>query len=273
LTSENVMPPLYVGLVLSLPRAPLMRAASCALIVAASLVHANVNAQSQPATPRTASATKTELGGPAWSSLTPAQRNALRPLEHEWSGIDVQRKNKWLEIAGKFATLSPSQQTRVQTRMAEWAQLSPRERGQARMNFKEAQQVPSQDRQAKWESYNALTPEQRRELAERAAPSKRKETLADRPVASSQTKSNIVPNSSYAAKPKAVAPTVAQAQPGATTNLMSKRAIPPAHQQTGLPKIAATSGFVDQATLLPKRGAQGAATRSASASPSPNPGP
>jgi hypothetical protein len=49
---------------------------------------------------------------------------------------------------------------------------------------------------------------------------------------------------------------------GATTNLVSKPAAPPLHQQAGLPKVAATPGFVDPATLLPRRGAQGAAVRS-----------
>ncbi|TXC65911.1 hypothetical protein FSC37_07780 [Piscinibacter aquaticus] len=50
-----------------------------------------------------------------------------------------------------------------------------------------------------------------------------------------------------------------QAAPGATTSLISKRPTPPAHQQPGLPKIAASPGFVDKQTLLPQRGAQGAA--------------
>jgi hypothetical protein len=59
---------------------------------------------------------------------------------------------------------------------------------------------------------------------------------------------------------------VVQAQPGATTTLITKRPVPPTHQQTGLPKIAATPEFVDKATLLPQRGPQGAATRSAAAS-------
>jgi hypothetical protein len=48
---------------------------------------------------------------------------------------------------------------------------------------------------------------------------------------------------------------------GASTNLVSKPATPPLHQQAGLPKVAATPGFVDSATLLPQRGAQGAAVR------------
>jgi hypothetical protein len=50
-----------------------------------------------------------------------------------------------------------------------------------------------------------------------------------------------------------------QAAPGATTTLISKRPAPPSHQQPGLPKIAATPNFVDKQTLLPQRGAQGAA--------------
>jgi hypothetical protein len=78
----------------------------------------------------------------------------------------------------------------------------------------------------------------------------------------SQAKSNIVPNPAYVAPAKPVAPTVVQAQPGVSTTLMSRRPTPPAHQQTGLPKIAATPGFVDKSTLLPQRGPQAAATRS-----------
>ena len=67
----------------------------------------------------------------------------------------------------------------------------------------------------------------------------------------------------------AVAPTVVQAKPGATTTTMSTRAAPPPHHQAGLPKIAATPGFVDPATLLPQRGPQGAAVRPAPAPDTP----
>ena len=77
-----------------------------------------------------------------------------------------------------------------------------------------------------------------------------------------------MPNPAFAAPPRAVAPTVVQAASGATTSLMNKRPAPPTHQQPGLPKIAASPGFVDRATLLPQRGPQGAATRSADAAAS-----
>ncbi|MNY76034.1 hypothetical protein D3C86_2154890 [compost metagenome] len=50
---------------------------------------------------------------------------------------------------------------------------------------------------------------------------------------------------------------------------MTKRPAPPAHQQPGLPKIPAGSAFVDSKTLLPKRGAQAAATRTAASASAP----
>lgn len=236
----------------------------CATVLLGSPLAVLAQTGSVPAAPK---ASVQATGGVAWGSLSPSQKGALKPLEREWDRIDTSRKTKWLEIANKFPTLPAAEQTRIQTRMAEWARMTPKERGQARMNFKEAQQVPAQERKARWEAYQALPPEQQKQLAARATPVPRKPAAPDTPTDGSATKkSNVVPNSSYAPRPKAVAPTVAQAAPGATTNLITKRPSPPPHQPAGLPKIAVTSGFVDQATLLPKRGPQGAATRSAAAS-------
>jgi hypothetical protein len=207
--------------------------------------------------------------GPAWSQLTPAQRSALKPLERDWASIPLDRKEKWIDIAGRMPSMPPAERERVQARMSEWAQLSPQQRGQARLAYQEAKQVAPKDRQAQWQAYQALPADQKRQLQARAVPSatgngksatraSQRTDQADRP----QAKSNIVPNPAHAAPLKPIGPTVVQARPGATTRLISKRPMPPAHQQTGLPKIAATPGFVDKATLLPKRGPQGAATRS-----------
>ena len=221
----------------------------------------------QTASAPAAAKVNSQAGGSAsWASLTAAQKNALRPLEREWGSIDPERKTKWLDIAQKFPSMPTAEQARIQARMEDWAKLTPPERGQARMNYKEAQRVPAQERKDRWEAYKALPPDQQKQLAARAVPPVRKPQSSE----STATNSNVVPNSSYAPRPKAVAPTVAQAQPGATTNLINKRASPPAHQPAGLPKIAVTPGFVDQATLLPKRGPQGAATRSAAASTPPS---
>ena len=209
--------------------------------------------------------------GARWSELKPAQQASLKPLEREWPGIDSRSKQKWLELSSRYSKLTPDEQARVKERMAEWAKLTPRERGEARMHFQEAKQLPAQDRQARWKAYEALSPEQKQQLAARAAPAASAPDAARRAAPTSaradksapQAKSNIVPNPSFAAPPKAIAPTVVQARPGATTTLITKRPTPPGHQQTGMPKIAATPEFVNKATLLPQRGPQGAATRSA----------
>jgi len=241
---------------------------ACVLV---SLAAASI--QAQPGGPPPAKPGVEE--GTRWNDLKPAQRHALKPLERDWAGIDATRKQKWIELSGRFQKMSPDEQARLQARMGEWAKLSPQERGTARLNFQEAKQLPAQDRQARWNAYQALPPEKRRELAERAKPpadASRKSAAAvprngeakagrDAP----QAKSNIVPNPALAAPPKPVAPTVLRAGPGATTTLISKRPAPPSHQQTGLPKIAATPEFVNKSTLLPQRGPQAAATRSAGA--------
>jgi hypothetical protein len=211
--------------------------------------------------------------GTRWADLKPPQQAALKPLEREWSGIDARSKQKWLELSTRFPKLTPPEQARVQERMTDWAKLTPRERTEARMHFQEAKQVPLQDRQERWKAYEALSPEQKQQLAARAAPDDASRKAASATARSDkaardaqpQVKSNIVPNPALATPPRAVAPTVVQARPGATTTLITKRPSPPGHQQSGLPKIAATPEFVNKATLLPQRGPQAAATRSATA--------
>ncbi len=252
------------------------------LLVTASLVPASRSFAQQPsAAVKAVPVAATGEQGVRWSELQPAQQAALKPLEREWSTIDVRSKRKWQELAVRFPTLRSEEQARVHERMTAWAKLSTRERTEARMHFQEAKQVPMQDRKARWDAYQALSPEQKQQLAERATPAAdaaRKAApaaaRADRSArdGAPQAKSNIVPNPALVAPPRAVAPTVVQARPGATTTLITKRPTPPGHQQTGLPKIAATPEFVDKATLLPQRGPQGAATRSA-ATPAPEPAP
>jgi Protein of unknown function (DUF3106) len=235
---------------------------------------AQIKAQPQNASPAPAAEQ-----GIRWQELNSGQRMALKPLERDWSGISTNQKQKWLEIAARFPTLQPEEKGRIQGRMSEWVKLTAEQRSEARVNFQQAKQVAPRDRQAQWEAYQSLPPEERHRLAARATPASAPGAPSDasrrgeRPEVGDkggrdarQSKSNIVPNPAFAVPPKPVAPTVLQAQPGATTTLISKLAAPPPHQQTGLPKIAASPNFVDKATLLPQRGPQGAATRSAGAS-------
>ena len=202
--------------------------------------------------------------GPTWSELSPAERQALRPLQDEWSRIDTPRREKWREIASRFDRMSPEERARVQQRMSDWVGMSPRERNEARQNYQGARQLSPAERQQRWEAYRALPEEQRRSLVERASA----EAAAGRPgragaarASGPAGKVNTLPNGSTPPpRPRAVAPSVLQAKPGATTTPLSARPSPPLHQQAGLPKVAATPGFVDTKTLLPQRGPQGAAT-------------
>ena len=199
--------------------------------------------------------------GPKFASLSTDEQAALKPLEKDWAGISTERKQKWRAIAARFPKMPVEERRRIQTRMAEWAQMSPEQRGKVRLQFQEATKSSPQNRQAQWEAYQALPADQKRDLASKAI-----SVPPSGAAPSAQVKSNIVANPALAAPPRSVSPAVVQAQPGATTNLISKRVAPPAHQQTGQPKIAASSEFVDAATLLPQKGAQGAVTRSAAAS-------
>ncbi len=225
--------------------------------------------------PVPAAAPKVAEAGLPWSQLSADQRVALKPLERDWAGIDADRKLKWMQIASRMPGMAAPERDRIQARMTEWAALSPQQRGKVRLGFQEAKQVAPDNRQAQWEAYQALPAEQKRQLAARAVPPAASSAAKPVPGAmrperadkgAAQAKSNIVPNPAFAAPRSPVGPTVVRASPGATTTLISKVPAPPAHQQTGLPKIAATPAFVDKTTLLPQRGPQGAATRSAAAS-------
>jgi hypothetical protein len=203
--------------------------------------------------------------GVRWQSLTPAQRRALAPLERDWSGIDAQRKQKWVQIADRYPSLPPQEQARIAERMNDWARLTPAQRGEMRLRYQESQQV--RDRSAKWQEYQNLPPESRQQFADRAAavssPPRPDPFPGSRPSAAgrdaSQAKANLVPNPDLAQRPKPVAPTVVQAAPGATTRFVTRPATPPEHQQSGMPKITATPEFINRSTLLPKRGPQAAA--------------
>lgn len=213
--------------------------------------------------------------GPAWSSLSRPQQSALKPLERDWRGIGPDHKQKWLEIAAQFPAMSVDERQRVQARMTEWATLTPQQRGTARLQFKQAQQLAPSNRQARWEAYQALPEEERKQLASRAEPAAssgsamrraRLGQASDRGPSDVQAKSNVVAVPDAGRPVRSVAPTLVQAPTGATTTLISKRAAPPVHEQAGLPKITASPNFVNPSTLLPRRGPQGAAVIAASAS-------
>lgn len=222
-----------------------MAAWSAVMAVAAALSMGTVNAQG--------------LANTQWNELTPAQRQVLQPLQPRWSEIDALRKQKWIDIAARYPKMTPEQQSRTSSRMVEWAAMTPAQRNAARLQFEQVKQVPATERQARWDAYKSLPPEQRDALNKQAADRNPVPVKPAKPVDQAQVKSNIVDTSRPTAKPSPVAPATVQAAVGASTRPITQQPIPPRHHQAGMPKIAATPGFVDSATLLPQRGPQGAA--------------
>lgn len=229
------------------PLAPLVRQLRAALWLAWMLAAGAALGQGQ-----------TGSGPIAWGKLSPAQRSVLTPLERDWATISPARQQKWAEMANRFPAMPADERSRVQQRIAEWSRLTPQERASARLNFQEARQISPNERSQQWDAYRALPADERRSLAESAA-RQRPASPSPRP-ADPSSKSSVV-RSPATSPPQPVGPLVVRRGSGATTNLVSKPAAPPLHQQAGLPKVAATPGFVDSATLLPKRGAQGAAAQ------------
>jgi hypothetical protein len=224
-----------------------------------------LSAQTRTGSPASPSAALAIPTGPSWSDLSPGERQALLPLQAQWTGIDATRKQKWRDVATRYATLPPVQQARLHERMLEWATMTPAQRNTARISFEELRKLPATERQTRWEAYQSLPAEQRQALITQAG---------NRPVAASapqaaavrktpsidtvQAKSNIVNMPQPAIRPQPVAPGTVLAGVGASTRPISKPPTPPRHQQAGLPKIAATPEFVQNDTLLPQRGPQGA---------------
>jgi hypothetical protein len=97
--------------------------------------------------------------------LTEAQQQALAPLAQLWPTMNEPHKRKWLAISQNFGQLSSEEQATVQGRMREWAALSPQQRSAARLNYADAKQLLQDDKKAKWEAYQALSPEAKQKLA------------------------------------------------------------------------------------------------------------
>lgn len=215
-----------------------------------------------------------------WGSLSPQERQVLAPLAAQWPDMSPDVREKWTRVARRHPGLTPSAQTKVQERMKQWAQTSPKQRGEARLRFQNARELPAQQRQEQWRAYQALSPQEKADLAQQAQRKQKPVSLRDSEAgpreltqataakarasrsANNSTKTNTVPSTGQVvqARSQAVSPALIKTGPGATTSLVTQAVPqPPLHQHTGLPKIAATKAFVDPQTMLPRKGSQSAA--------------
>lgn len=162
---------------------------------------ANAASASVASKPLSPAPLKPAASGPAWSELTPLQQQTLNPLAARWNTISEAQKRKWLEVSKNYPSLSPEEQATIRSRMNEWVALSPQQRAQARLNFAKtkelSKELTAEERKEKWQTYQALTVEEKGKLAAKASPKPAGAAIAVKPVA--QQKLTAVP--AQAAKP------------------------------------------------------------------------
>ena len=149
----------------------------------ASAPAAPVVSKAAPATPA-----KAAHSGPSWAELSHPQQQALKPLASSWNTtISEPQKRKWLEISKNYASLPPEGQATMHSRMNEWVTLSTQQRAQARLNFAKTKELSTQltpeEKKAKWETYQALSAEEKQKLAAKASPKPTGAATAVKPVA------------------------------------------------------------------------------------------
>jgi hypothetical protein len=156
---------------------------------------------------------------PVWRELSPSQQQALAPLSAHWNTLSEPQKRKWIALSANFPKMSGEEQAKLHSRMTEWAALSPQQRTIARLNYGAAQTLSPNDKKAKWEAYQALSPEEKKKLAAKAA------------------------------KPQG---TAAALRPVPAEKLAT---VPRQHHQPAskTPRIAAAPNQVDNRTLLPQQ--------------------
>ena len=120
--------------------------------------------------------------GPGWETLTTPQKLALYPLAERWALISEAQKRRWLALAANFSALPEEEQAKFHDRMTDWASLSAQQRNQARLNYAVTNRLARDDKRAQWEAYQALSDEEKRALAARAAPKPKGAATALRPV-------------------------------------------------------------------------------------------
>lgn len=148
------------------------------------------------------------------------------------------QKRKWLALSKNYSSLPPEDQATLNSRMNEWVALSPQQRAQARLNFgktKElSRQLTPEEKKARWEAYQALTPEEKQKLAAKGSPNPAGAATAVKPV-----------------PPQKLAIVPAQAtKPGARPE--PKVTAPPA-AAAALPATAASGEAASPATATPQR--------------------
>lgn len=81
-----------------------------------------------------------------WASLTPIQKEALAPIEQEWTQLPEKQRQRLIAASKRYPRLSPEQKQLFLTRLTEWSKLTQEQRNRAREKYKAFSKVPPEKR-------------------------------------------------------------------------------------------------------------------------------
>ena len=108
------------------------------------------------------------------------------PLKKMWPEINQAQKRKWLAVSRNYHDLPEQEQEKMHARMNEWVAMSPRERAHARLEYARAQTISVDERRNRWEAYQALSEEERKQLADQPLRKIKGAAIALRPAPTSK---------------------------------------------------------------------------------------
>lgn len=171
---------------------------------------AAANTLVKPEKTSTAAAVTASLSSSDWASLTPRQHDALKPLATHWVNLSDPQKRKWITLSANYPHMSVADQAKLHQHMVQWASLTPRQREQARLNFAETKQITPQQKNEKWQAYQALSAEDKQKLAKSAQPKPPSTALAAQPVGSDKINRMPMTKSLTGGVPPASTPTLSK---------------------------------------------------------------
>lgn len=106
-----------------------------------------------------------------WSTLTPADREALlEPIRERWERATPEQRQRMLDRARFWASLSPEQKRMARTGADRYRQANQEQRGRLRAVWQNMQALPPAQREEMRKTWEGLTPQQRRAWLEAGGP-------------------------------------------------------------------------------------------------------
>ncbi len=110
---------------------------------------------------------------PAWSELTPAQREKLAPLQARWDSMPASRRVNALERMerqARWESLSPEQRDALRRGAQNYREMPPELRQQMRASMAATRALPDAERKELFRLWRSLDPAQRRTWLEAGGP-------------------------------------------------------------------------------------------------------